>query len=321
MLAPAGATQIDASPIDLLEYYNLREYEPVRSALTRAAGGDLGIILDAWKGEAEKWIEADGAESSARRRLVVATVALEVGRAALDQQWQRSKEIIEWTCALWRKQRIRTTGERLFHLAALALIEGARDIEAMDEHAAHVKERFPDEPRLLLAHAFRQEIAFWDQRLNPGLNEEAGPVIKLLLRAQQRPGNQREASLRLGLYTLRLRQYDHALTFLRDVPPGDDDGQMYLVQLFSGWAYEGLQKMDDAVRSFKAALDVIPAAQSASLSLAARLHARGERAEAHAIVESMLAADPAAPDPWRIFGYGDLRRFPLLVDGLRRELR
>jgi hypothetical protein len=38
-------------------------------------------------------------------------------------------------------------------------------------------------------------------------------------------------------------------------------------------------------------------------------------------MDRMLALDPPAFDPWRNYGYGDLRRWPVLLDDLRRRLR
>jgi hypothetical protein len=34
----------------------------------------------------------------------------------------------------------------------------------------------------------------------------------------------------------------------------------------------------------------------------------------------MLHTDPP-PDPWRIFGYGDYRRLPLLIETLRKAIQ
>jgi Flp pilus assembly protein TadD len=88
--------------------------------------------------------------------------------------------------------------------------------------------------------------------------------------------------------------------------------------LFEGWAHERLGRHDEAARAFRAALAAVPAGQAAALSLAVRLAAAGDRDEAARL--SRVALGPGT-DPWREYGYGDLRRLPILLSALRREVR
>jgi cytochrome c-type biogenesis protein CcmH/NrfG len=87
------------------------------------------------------------------------------------------------------------------------------------------------------------------------------------------------------------------------------------------WSYERQQHADRAIEALRASLEAVPGAQSASLMLAVRLHSAGRGQEAKAVMERMLALDPPVFDPWRNYGYGDLRRWPVLIDDLRRRVR
>jgi tetratricopeptide (TPR) repeat protein len=309
--------------IDLLEYYNLGEYEAVRTALVNAASGDLGVVLQALKRDAATWIASDGPRLAPRRRLTVAMFALDVARAGLDHQWVRSQEILEWSCALLRKEREPGAAERTWHLAALALIEGARDMRALDQHVAHLKSLFPDEPRLLLVDAFRRESEYWNLIYTiSGVADGGAPggVIPALETAKKRRENEREANLRLGYLLERAGRFPDAIETLGRVAPGDDPGQLYLSQLFLGWAYDGLDRTADAERAFRAAIDAMPGAEVATLALAVHLYERGRRDEADTLTDEMLGRQPRVIDPWRIYGYGDLRRWPALMDKLRTEI-
>jgi hypothetical protein len=321
---PGRQDPIDVTAADLLELYDVGEFEMVAEAVRRAARGDLRVVLTYLRQEGEPWIALDGERQRSRRQLTAAAFALEVAAAGLDTQWLTSRDLLEWACTLLRGRGAPGPAERTFHLAALAVIEGARDVEALDAHVGHVRRRFPDEPRLLLASAFKAETEYW--RLYRDISGtadggQASLVRPALRKAGERRENAREAALRLGFLALQDDDPAGALRELAKVPPGDDPGQLYLAHLFSGWSHAARKDIPAAIASYRAALDALPRAQSATLHLALQLYATGERAEADAVVEGMLSASPPVLDPWRIFGYGDLRRFPALIAALRNEIR
>lgn len=308
---------------DLLELYDIGDTEAVRQAITSAARGDLRVVVESLERDGARWVTADGDGNTGRRRVAAAAFALEMAEAGLDAQWLYSRDLIEWACGLLRQEPARTEQERTFHLAAIALLEGSRDLRALDAHLAHVRTRFPDEPRVLLAVAFKSETEYWRLFRNDSGSIDGGQthlVVPALVTAGARAENAREVALRLGFLALQDEAPERALAELRKVLPGDDAAQVYLAHLFSGWAHDARNDEASAVASYRAALAVLPHGQSATLHLAARLFASGRREEAETLVEGMLAA-PAAVDPWRIFGYGDLRRFPLLLERLREAIR
>lgn len=341
--ARAGAQVVDVSPMDLLGHYEIGQHARVATALADAARGDLVIVLDALKREGAGWIAQDGPKWMERRRMVLAAFALEVAHAGLDYQWKRSSDLIEWTCSLLRKERTASAFERVWHLAALALLEGARDLDAIEIHLVHMKARVPDEPRLRLARAFVAETVWWDdvmhawmfhmQSSGPGPAlmpaprksgtvdatglEPAAALVPLLERTETR----NEAALRLAFFSWKAGRFDEALGYVRRIASPDDSGQAHLAHLFAAWSYERLQQPDRAIEALRASLDAVPGAQSASLMLAVRLHTAGRGQEAKSVMDRMLALDPPAFDPWRNYGYGDLRRWPVLIDDLRRRIR
>lgn len=308
----------------MLELYDLGEFAMVRDAVHEASRGNLSPVLTALKRDAAAWIDADGQAHRGRRRLAAVVFALEVADAALDGQWLDALDLMEWACGLIRTQPRGSEIERTFHLAAIALIEGARDLRALDGHLIHVRARFPDEPRILLAQAFKAETEYWRlfRSLDFGYDGgDASIAVPALRKAAARKENAREVNLRLGFLAFQEDAYDLALRDLAKVPPGDDPGQLYLARVISGWAYEKQKKTNDAIQAYRAALEAFPGGQVATLHLSAALYATDRRAEADGLVEEMLRTDPPPPDPWRIFGYGDYRRLPLLIETLRKGIQ
>jgi tetratricopeptide (TPR) repeat protein len=330
LLAPATETaRAQQSPVtvsvtQLLELYDLGEFDVVREAVVSASHGDLSIVLGALKVDGKAWIDADGETNRDRRRLAAAVFSLEVADAALDRQWHDALQLLEWACEQMRSARRRADIERTFHLAAMALIEGAGDVKALDWHAGHLKARFPDEPRLLMVDVFQAEMEYWRLYWTVlGATDGGDPSIVLpsLKKAAGRQENAREVALRTGHLFWQKDQHEAAIAEFAKVPPGDDPGQLYLSHLLSGWSFQELKKPAEAERAFRAALGTIPRAQSATLHLGVLLYEMDRRDEANALIEEMLSADPPPSDPWRIFGYGDYRRLPMLIGELRKAIR
>lgn len=328
-LAMAGAwparsapqQSVEASGIDLATYYLLGEHEEVAGALRRASSGDLGVVLSSLRTEAPRWIDADGPSAAGRRRLAVAAVALEAAFAGLDTQWTRAAALLEWGCETLRAGPAPIAGEEEWYLAALAVIEGARDVTLLERHLEHHARRVPEEPRLRLARAFIAESAFWDAKLLRAIDLAPNRPVEALADALSHPGTRAEARLRLGYFALEAGRFDEALAHLQAVGPGDDDGQRYLAHLFAGWAHERRGGDEAATATYRAAMLAAPGARAAMLALATRRYAAGDEAEGRRLVSAALDPANTTDDPWQIYGYGDLRRWPLLVGALRRSFQ
>jgi hypothetical protein len=134
-----------------------------------------------------------------------------------------------------------------------------------------------------------------------------------------------EANLRLGYIELAGGRPSVARDLFRnaDALPGDPYTR-YLSRLFTGMAWERDGRAPAAEAAYRAALDVVPRARSASTLLASLLFLDDRRQESTAVLESGLAARPPETDPWRTFVKGvagDGRRWPDMLAELRAQLR
>lgn len=164
------------SVAELLDHYEAGDYE---FAVRQLASDPIAVgeFAGDLKRVSAAWISATDAANSGRRRLIVATIALEAARGLMprniqnlarpeEEQWPRRIELLEWSCRLLR-QKPPLSAERWWHLAAMAFLEQAahhpfyarsfrRDAIA---HLSHASLRFSGEPRLRLAAAIVEEIA------------------------------------------------------------------------------------------------------------------------------------------------------------------
>lgn len=338
---PGAAQQMTISLGDALSYYELGEIDAVARALADSGGGDAEHFMPVFKKDAAAWIAADGPAAVPRRRLVAATFALEIGYSGLSSQFEMTKQATEWACDLLRSAGPPSEVERKWQLAALALLEGSFEpgdprrkqeiAPALTKHLGHLKARFPEEPRIELVRAYLHEYDYWTVRLKPSsvrgmlrtfYDESAAALaIPSLESLTQRPGIGPEVHLRLGYLEYARDHLDAALEHLAAASRGSDDPtRAYLAHLFIGWTHEKAKRFDDATASFRRALASVNAL-SAALALGVRLYGVNSRDEADAVVQSALDAGVSTPDPWKEYGYGDLRRFPQLIAELRQMIR
>src|SRR6185295_13859901 len=166
-------------------------------------------------------------------------------------------------------------------------------------HVVHVRQRFPDEPRLKLAEGIAEE---WHQ---PALARRAFDQLKDDLDVGG------EATMRLGAADFRAREDNSALAAFRRVPSlTRDPWVLHLSRYFSGLIQERRQQPLEAERAYRAALAAVPHAESASIALGSLLFRTGRRSEGSAIIETMLSANPRPRDPWRTYADADDRFWP-----------
>ncbi len=335
---PRLRQQLTVSMLDALNLYELGEHAQVTGALAQAKGGDAEALLALLKRDVPAWIASDGPAEVPRRRMIAAIFMLEVGNAAVDEQWELTRQITEWACELLRSSGPPTELERQWDLAALALLESNFQVRsitrpdlrgpAIRPHLGHIKQRFPEEPRLLLAEALVDEYDYWVGRFsaladatsaNPMENEPlaSGPM-PALEKAAKVEANRPEANLRLGFLEYKRGRGDHALELLASAAAGSDDvTRVYLAHLFAAWTHEKAGHFDLATASYRNALSAMNGL-SAALGLGVRLYAVDARDEADAIVAHALT--DAVPDPFKAYGYGDFRQWPQLITRLRQEV-
>jgi hypothetical protein len=341
---PSGARQSTDAPEAraLLDQYLRGEFDAVVRTLT--SFDDFSDLADDLEANAPGWIAAGSAESRARRELAAATVALEASRLGQSREWKHVQRIeiietgysrvfllvywrpparlLEWGCALLRERPSVDAGERWWHLASLAVAERAQDGEflvglyapppdylpAKIEHAGHLQNRLPAEPRVKLAIGIGQDV------------QAAGPAARETFSAlRDDPDVGAEASVRLGAVMLRQGATTDAVAmFERAESHTRDPWVLYLARFFKGRALELRKRPADAERAYRSALRAMPHAQSGVMALATLLAKDGRRREAASLTADMLAAPPM--DPWRAFADADDRFWPELIARVRAEI-
>lgn len=310
--------------------------------------------------DAAAWVRGGDATATRRRELLAAAFALEVAHAGFDVAWAESRKLIEWGSDLLRKAPKPDESERLWHLAALPLIQGAFDYRLLIRQKDDVwLKRFPQESRLLFALVVMLEGDTWpdpDRSLPWDENEAALESAHKMLQARratrqsttpdmrnksfeyQRRTNMRQvmtlledlsnsnelradAILRLGVLHLRLRHFEVAQDQFEDVLKlTNEPFLVYLAQFFRGVTQERAGDHADAIDAYRAALAAMPRAQAASFALASLLFLQGRRDEASRVIDAAIRL-PTAPDPWRSYQTGDYRLWPERITALRKALR
>jgi len=75
------------------------------------------------------------------------------------------------------------------------------------------------------------------------------------------------------------------------------------------------------VAAYAAALEIVPRAQAAALSLAVLSFARDDRDRAFAVVSDAVNGTEPVDDPWRLYQAADSRFLPGFLGLLRRATR
>lgn len=331
------------SGIQLLDRYARGEFDPVVASL--ASVTNFEPIYKDLKENAPKWIEAGGVADRERRRLAAATFAMEAARIGALTDWKEVRmfirienifwrppsQLLEWGCALMRSTPEPTPIEHTWQMAALAVLGRAQDYEFLigspwegrankgDEfyHLEHTIKRFPKDRRLLLAQGIAAEWRLFPNERNTGL-KEATNIFDNLATDPEVGG---EASLRLGIVLLRSGRSSEAMPSLALALRTSRETRLkYLAQMFTGQVFETWKQADKAEEAYRAALEILPNAQSAAFPLAAILAEKGHRAEGAALIAAAVSANPRPVDPWREYGNGDERFWPTLISQLRKEI-
>jgi tetratricopeptide (TPR) repeat protein len=276
------------------------------------------------------WIAEGPPAERDKRRLIAASISLYLANSLASGTWQgswlRGIELMEWGCALVRRNAAPTEAERLWHWAAIALTQASGDGNAAEHHSNHASDRFPDEPRFALARAVALELRSFPDDRHRTLRDRNGTLADRLIErfrnAAKYPETRAEARIRLGFVMLRLKLAGAALDTLRESGEVKEPHLRYLHGLFEGRAYDQAGKPDEAVAAYRRALAAVPRAQTAELALASALARSGRQADALRVMETALApvASPP-PDPWLLYGQGDSRFWPAIARALEAALK
>jgi tetratricopeptide (TPR) repeat protein len=354
-LSVSGSAAQVASTADLLDRYGRGDYASFTAPGTPL---DLQRMRQGVMHDGESWIKRGSDREARRRALVVASVALELARASVDIDWGEGRQLIEWAAELLRKGPP-DDAERVWHLAALALMQSASDNELLLKQQKQAWPRFEAESRFLLALVVMLEADTWpdpdrgepwdtnDAALQEAFETNAArraaragglPDLRAKSYEYQRRTRMRsaitlledlsnevsirgEVVLRLGFLHLRLRHSEIAIEQFEDVLTlSKDPYLLYLAHFLTAVAHEQDGDRANAVMSYRAALAVVPRAQSASVALASLLFIGNDREEAAKLIDAAIAK-PIAEDPWRSYQTGDARFWNERLLALREVIR
>jgi tetratricopeptide (TPR) repeat protein len=337
-----------------LDRYSHGQFDAVVTELRTLESFD-GVLEELRRGGAA-WVDAGPVDARARRRLAAATFALEAARAAehVDWKWVRRLTaqnevpegadrifwkapplLIEWGCALLRQEPAPPPGERIWHMASVAVAQRAGDFEFLigspidermnpaDEitHLWHAQDRTPREPRLRLASAIAFEWLTWPARRESSSVPHQAHAIRYLTDLIRDEAVGAEAAVRLGAIHVRAGRLKDALSlFERAESMTRDRYLIYLARYFKGRGLERGGRLKEAEAAYRGALQTIPQSQSATLALAALLGTQGRWADAELLIEAQLSSRPPPADPWNGYAAADDRFWPELIARLRAEI-
>ena len=315
-----------------------RVYERVARQFSRHAGG---------------WILAVADGERPARRQVAAVVALEIAHIAVPPGqpgdaclvWSDARIALEWACATLRTSPTPTRFERLWQHAALSLIERARDTVFMSggepasqherDHAAHVIERFPDEPEfrlaVLLARPELQTIGVTSGVPLASIVPRrfgARPVRRADLDATLAaldaiaatyPDLAQRATMRAGVLRFLLGDLDRSLENLERAAFGADAFARTIAGMIAARIHVERKRPALVIEALRDAVAATPAARTAQLALAARLFVGGALEEAERLTAAALTSNDGA-DPWHRYSAVDYLHWPRYLDALRASL-
>ena len=337
--APGPVSSATGAPATLLDRYERRQFTPVE--LPNARSIDLWNAFREMQYAAPGWIRARGPVEESRRRLVVATYALElvvaystVARAATTtvnaltvvpesdggDVTVRTADIVEWACRLIQDGPVSPL-EREWFMASVAALQHLDGGVSLSTHLKHAEARVPGEPRWVLAKAIALEQQVWPMRSQPGSlrnvsDRNAAEVATMLKAASALPAVHDEAELRWGYFELGRGRVDEALNHFARVGSPQDRDVRYWLHLFRGRALDEARRPAEAVAAYELAVAEIPYAQSAAFALASALVVHRRAGEAAALVTRTLAIRPPR-DPWMVYQFPDIRFWDALLATLR----
>ncbi len=268
---------------------------------------DPGALLREFEGRGNPWPAAPRKE---------AALALELADTAIFSPRAEDREaahrVLVRFSRLIRHPLDPDVFERYWYFAALTMLEGTLRPELADATLNAALERFPDEPRFILSRAIVS-----DQKWMLRARQAAATPINIdtvrehFQAAIALPSTAAEAHLRYAWFLHGIDRSKEALEHLQKAAAADpiaETALRYLHQLFLGHVLGALGRSEEATAAFRAALEVVPAAQSPRVALMNSLLLRGAREQAEQTAEQIQAAEaPADLDPWWMYAQGQYR--------------
>lgn len=335
------------------------------AGLERYAGGDfdaatvnllggrtIRALNGAFRRDSSNWIDAAPEAGRPQRTMIVAAVSVELMAASFSQefaQYDAARDLIEWACERLRRLPV-SEFEHQFHLASIALMQGARDesllsgvytqrplqLPTSGSHVRHAGLRFPGEARFRLAFVTTgweaQQLATWPLP-DPYLTDEKVGMFDREIREESRyieetqealkrlfsdPVVGAEAQLRSGVIEFIRGRASTATPHLEVARSSNDPAVRYIAELVLGAVADQDRRPNVALDHYRNAWQAVPAAAAAT-ALASALFRSGQYDEA-AEVTRAFERSPAQADPWRLYGQRDYRFYVAYRNAMRRAV-
>jgi tetratricopeptide (TPR) repeat protein len=222
----------------------------------------------------------------------------------------------------------------------LARYEGERVMIALNRG----RERFPDDPEVLLSAGTFEEILarrmFIERATRRAPNPMSRPVIERnrhvvnaidnYRQAIARDPNMAEARIRLAFMLSRQGEHerDEALTLLKEAKALTTKPTLtYLAALFAGDIEDARGQVAAASQWYRTAIAACPRAQTARLAFSHLQldqydNARAAQSTLRPLIGGPLPqAGPCEPDPWRLYDFGQGWRLTELLETMRKQVR
>lgn len=306
---PASASRQAPAATDLLDWYAAGAYPRFMAAAAPYVG--LPKAFETYESEADGWIGTDAGAARARRRLVAASVALELANQLQGEPDDRAAPYLIWASEAVRPLSSTAPSliERRWYLACLAgmqqldepwvlaagrsagssTLERQRTALGSGGQIAIAAARFPDEPRFMLARIQAAEAPVIEHDFSPWLIryarewEHEDPhilaryrqipeLLSVYRQLEADPRLRAEAALHIGYLETARMNWEAGLERLADVPAmSNEPFLVYLSHFMAGRVHQLAGDGSRAVDSFEAALSVVPNSRSAATLLAAQL--------------------------------------------------
>lgn len=332
-----------------LAAYARGNYDESITELTH--GRKIADFSAEFRREADRWVAAASVVERPARVRVVGAVVVELMAVSFSRdvfEYDKARGLLEWICEKVR-QHPPSEAERWFHLASIALLQGAQDETLISgqnrndllpnppvgsSHVLHAGRRFPDESRFKLAYLTTrtelQYLAAWplpssyiirvSGRFDIALASDAAEIantLDVLSQLSSDPAVGSEALLRSGALRLLIADTGAAQDLKRAVRSADPSVQ-YVAHLLLGTIAERAGRLNEALTAFQSAHATVPATTS-SIAVAGTLFRMGRQSEAADLLEEFNKTSPR-PDPWRLYAQRDYRFFEAYREQLRRAV-
>ncbi len=285
-----------------------------RAAIAKAMSGSKGdALIRAFREGGSPW------PTSPRR---TAAFALDLAAAGMRAEsiftkQEASRLIAEYALRV-RQPEPNDPFECAWLRVATEGLEGLFEPSVGATFIARAAERCPADPRFPLALAVirDQQVRLGESALAP-VREPAKEIpdgqrraLDAFTAAATSADTKHEAIARIAWLHFRAARYGEGVKAIETLTtPAPEPAVQYLVDVIRGQLLRALDRPDEAIAAFRAALVTWPRGQAARLALMTLLVNRGQHDEAAALAEQIETAGVEDTDPWWLYWVGDYRTY------------